>query len=228
MSHKIELKPLDELVPNPLNPKAHDEELLGKSLAAFGYVEPIVIDGRTGMMISGHGRRNVLQAIHDEGGNPPEGVTVKGGKWMVPVVTGWSSKDDTEVHAVLVALNRTTERGGWDEDNLLAILQELSGSDALALAGYAEADVAILQRMIEAKDVFTVDVTTAIDEFVDDNAIDPNRIDLQYSSVLRVYFQTEEARQEFFDRIDYRNEVDQKTIRYPSTFKKQAAEQWTG
>lgn len=228
MKHQIELRPLNKLHANPLNPKAHDKELLNKSLTAFGYVEPIVIDGRTDLMISGHGRREVLQQLWDEGANPPEGVTVKDGQWMIPVVTGWSSKDDVEVNAVLVALNRTTERGGWNDNNLLTILQDLSEHDTLDLAGYVEADIAVLQRIVEAQDAFTADIKSVMDEFIDEHGLDAERIDNTYSSVLRVYFQTEEARQDFFDAIGYQNVEKQKTIRYPKTYQKQAAEQWQG
>ena len=41
MTKNIELVSLDELQPNPLNPKNHDEELLDKSITTFGYIEQI-------------------------------------------------------------------------------------------------------------------------------------------------------------------------------------------
>lgn len=228
MTHKIELRPLESLNPNPMNPKAHDEALLHKSLSAFGYVEPIVIDGRTDMMISGHGRHEVLRQLHQSGAEPPEGVTVKSGKWMVPVVTGWSSKDDTEVNAVLVALNRTTERGGWNDENLLAILENLSEHDSLDLAGYAETDVVMLKKIVEAHDVFGADLDSVIDEFMEEHQLDDEGVILQYSSAVKVYFQTEGARAEFYRIIGYDNDPTAKQLRYPKSFKKEAAEEWTG
>lgn len=228
MTHKIELKSLSELLPNPMNPKAHDEELLNKSIQSFGYVEPIVLDGRTGMMVSGHGRKEALQRLFDSGAEPPEGITVKNKQWLIPVITGWSSKDDDEAKGVLVALNRTTERGGWDDNNLLAILQDLADTDILDSIGYKKTDIAVLEKILEANDVFTMDVSAAIDEFLDDTGMEGERIGLTYSSVLRVYFQTEDARQEFFDQIGYKNNEKQKTIRYPKSFEKQASETWTG
>lgn len=228
MTHKITLKSLDELVPNPLNPKDHDQDLLGKSFTTFGYIEPIVVDERTGFMISGHGRKEVLDKMKAEGKPAPQGITIQDGDWLVPVVTGWASKDDVEAHGALVALNRTTERGGWNRDNLFTILKEMSEHNILDSVGYANTDVLILERSLEAQEVFTTDIKSAIDEFIGDTNIEPDRIALRYSTVLRVYFQTEESRQEFFDLIGYKNDAKQLTIRYPASFQKEAAETWEG
>lgn len=225
---KIEMKTLGSLKRNPMNPKEHDEDLLHKSLSTFGYVEPIVMDERTGYMISGHGRQEVLQNLFDEGSEPPEGIEVQNGEWMVPVVSGWASQDDTEVHAVLVALNRTTERGGWNDSNLLAILQSLSEHDLLDVTGYVDTDIAVLQKVVEAQDVFVSDLDSVIDEFLDDNGLDRDPITLTYSSALRVYFQTEEARQDFYDAIGYGTDTKAKMIRYPKSFERKASDEWTG
>ena len=223
----IDLISLDKLQPNPANPKNHDEDLLDRSFTAFGYIEPIVVDERTGFMVSGHGRKEVLTRMRNEGKSAPTGIVVKDGEWLVPVATGWASKDDMEARAALVALNRTTERGGWNADSLFSILKELSENDILDTVGYEKTDVLIMEKSLEASDVFTMDVQSAIDEFIGDTGIESDKIQLQYSTVLRVYFQTEEARQEFFDTIGYKNEKDQLTIRYPATFQRKAAEEWT-
>jgi hypothetical protein len=227
VKHKIEEVDLAELKPNPINPKNHNRDLLDKSLGSFGYIDPIVVDERTGYMISGHGRRETLELMKEAGKPAPNGVTVKGDKWLVPVVRGWESKDDIEANAALVALNRTTEQGGWDRENLLPILQGLSEANILDLVGFAESDLTVLERAVEAETVFTIDVSDAIDEFIDDTGIEKDRITVLYSSVLRVYFQTEDARQEFFDTIGYDNDGKQLTIRYPKSFERQAAEKWS-
>lgn len=228
MTHQITLKSLDDLVMNPLNPKDHDQDLLGKSFTTFGYIEPIVVDERTGYMISGHGRKKVLDKMKVEGQNPPKGITVKDGKWLVPVVTGWASKNDVEAHGALVALNRTTEKGGWNSDNLFTILKEMSEHNILDSVGYANTDVLILERSLEAQEVFSTDIKTAIDEFIGDTGIEPEKIPIRYSTVLRVYFQTEESREEFFNLIGYKNDPKQLSIRYPSTFQREASELWEG
>jgi hypothetical protein len=228
MTHKIDLVPLDELQPNPANPKNHDEVLLDKSLATFGYVDPIVVDQRTGFMISGHGRKQVLTNMRDEGKEPPTGITVKDGVWLVPIVSGWASKDDTDARAALVALNRTTEQGGWNRENLYDILKELSENNTLDTVGFVETDLANLGKALEATDVFTMDISTAIDEFIGDSGVDERGVEMQYSTMLKVYFQTPDARQEFFNLIGYKNDEKQLTIRYPATFTRKDADEWRG
>ena len=72
----------------------------------------------------------------------PEGITVKrDAGWAVPVVRGWSSQDDDELLAYLVADNRQTELGGWDERVLADILGDLVTTEGLVGVGYNEADL---------------------------------------------------------------------------------------
>lgn len=226
MKHQIEEVSLSKLTPNPANPKNHNNDLIDKSLGLFGYIDPIVVDGRTGLMISGHGRKETLDMMFAEGKPAPAGVVVKDGEWFIPVVAGWSSKDDTEAKAALVALNRTSEQGGWDRENLLPILQELSEHNILELVGFEESELNVLERLVEAENVFTIDVSSAIDEFIGDTNIEAASIGSTFSSVLRVYFETPESRQEFYTLIGYQNDAKQLTIRYPATFQRKAAEQW--
>lgn len=149
---------LESLLPNPANPKAHDNDLIDASIGRFGYVEPITLDERTGCLISGHGRRETLIAMRERGESVPEGVTVRDGDgaWLVPVARGWASRTDTEALAALVALNRTTEVGGWEEKALLDLLDqvtEMGGDDALLGVGYDEVAIAGLRSFLEGMDV---------------------------------------------------------------------------
>ena len=41
-------------------------------------------------------------------------------------MTGWSSRADTEAGAALIALNRTTELGGWVDEELIRLLTDLA------------------------------------------------------------------------------------------------------
>ena len=41
-------------------------------------------------------------------------------------MTGWSSRSDTEAGAALIALNRTTELGGWVDEELIRLLTDLA------------------------------------------------------------------------------------------------------
>lgn len=122
--------PLSDLRADPANPKAHSLDTIGDSIGRFGYVEPVVLDERTGFIVSGHGRTEALRARFARGEEPPEGVTLDAkGQWLVPVITGWASRNDAEARGALIALNRTGEIGGWQDDILLSLLQDLSESD---------------------------------------------------------------------------------------------------
>lgn len=150
-ARKVELVPLADLRGDPRNPKAHATETLDASVGRFGFIEPIVVDGRTGLMASGHGRHQTLSGMEARGEAPPDGITVDRatGAWKVPVVTGWSSKSDEEAAAVLIALNRTGEAGGWVDEALLDLLAELEADPGgLVGVGYDSSDVADLEKRL--------------------------------------------------------------------------------
>lgn len=151
MTRKIEHLALSSLAVNPVNPKAHDLDTIDKSIGRFGYVEPVVVDGRTGQIISGHGRTATLRAMEERGETAPEGVVLdEDGSWLVPVVTGWSSRTDAEASAALIAMNRTTELGGWVDDALLDLLDGLAQDEEAGLSGvgYSEDELEELRAWV--------------------------------------------------------------------------------
>lgn len=158
---KVAYLPLSELTPDPRNPKGHDHETIGASIGRFGVLDLIVRDERTGRIVSGHGRAEVFGRMRDRGEEPPEGVllTPDGKDWMVPVVVGWASRTDTEAAAALIALNRTTELGGWVDDALLELLDEIGslGPDGLAGVGYDEHELEDLRKLLAPDDDADVD-----------------------------------------------------------------------
>lgn len=150
-SRRLELVDLDYLLEAPRNPKNHDSESIGQSLKRFGYVELMVRDDRTGRLISGHGRRSQIMIARENGDAPPEGVEIaEDGRWLVPVVTGWASRDDTEAEAAIIALNRIGERGGWFDESLADMLSELADSPlGLVGVGYDQSDLDDLMALIQ-------------------------------------------------------------------------------
>jgi len=143
--------PLAQLQADPANPKAHALDTIGESIGRFGYVEPIVLDERTGFIVSGHGRTTALRRAKAKGAPPPEGVLLgEGGDWLVPVVTGWASKNDAEARGALIALNRTGQLGGWEDQQLLELLDQLSDTgDGYAGIGFDEGDLDDLRARLE-------------------------------------------------------------------------------
>lgn len=144
---RLEYLSLDVLAAStdPRNPKAHDTDLVESSIDRFGFVEPVVLDERTGRLVSGHGRVETLRTMKEAGALPPDGVELVEGfaDWMVPAIVGWASRSDAEAAAALVALNRTTEVGGWDERALTDLLERIDEANDWGLSGtgYDEADL---------------------------------------------------------------------------------------
>lgn len=149
---RIEFLPLSKVIAShhEKNPKRHDVDTINASVTRFGFVEPIAIDGRTNKIISGHGRAKTLAAMYERGDAAPEGVECNDdGTWNIPVVVGWSSRSDYEAQAALIAMNRANERGGWDTDGLLDLLDDLETvEDGLAGVGYDPAEVEDLRKHI--------------------------------------------------------------------------------
>ena len=115
---RIEYLSLTKITPAIRNPKAHRLDQIGASMQRFGYTEPVILDERTGRLVAGHGRCEELQALKDAGEPAPDGIEVEGDEWKVPVTRGWSSKDDKEAEAYIIASNKLVEAGGWDDDML--------------------------------------------------------------------------------------------------------------
>lgn len=159
MTRRIELLNLAELQLARRNPKDHDLGELMQSIRRFGFVDAVILDERTGRLISGHGRLEALRALFKEAPqSPPEGVDFQQHgpddvRWLVPVQRGWSSKNDTDAEALLVAVNRLVELGGWNDPALDALLVDLArtgGEEALEGTGYDAGDVdRILRELAE-------------------------------------------------------------------------------
>lgn len=143
----IEYVPLDDLKAHPRNPKDHDIGAISKSVKRFGYVAPVIVDERSGYLVAGHGRIDTLAQLRQQGKQPPANVQVSAlGEWLVPVVRGVSFNSDSEVEAYLVADNRLTIMGGWNEPELASLLQDLAREDQALLeaTGYDADDLQAL------------------------------------------------------------------------------------
>lgn len=144
------LTPLDDLREDPRNPKDHDLPGIMASLRRLGWIEPVVVDQRTGLLVSGHGRTEALRVMRAAGESPPAGVS---DGWGVPTFAGWASVDDDEVAAALVTLNRLTETGGWHEDQLADLLGKLADVDGgMVGVGYDRSDLDDLRARLAELD----------------------------------------------------------------------------
>lgn len=145
LPREIRYVPVDEVQAAERNPRTHDslEQVIG-SIARFGFVEGAVHDGRTDRIIAGHGRREALDAMRQAGRDLPDGIVeLDDGRWAMPVQFGWSSRNDDEAEALLVALNRLVETGGWERGGLAELLDELRDRDRASfdVTGFRDPDV---------------------------------------------------------------------------------------
>jgi len=149
----LDWQPVDQVAPAASNAKLHDLPGIKTSVDALGYLEPVIVDERTGRLVAGHGRLATLQALQSrELGKKtrsrrrlPDGLRVDGdGRWLVPVIRGWASADDAQAQAAGIALNRYVERGGWDTASLVGTLQALEVDGLLELTGFTDLDLAAL------------------------------------------------------------------------------------
>lgn len=127
----VERRAISELVPNPRNARLHPDWQIKQIIASmkeWGWTIPMLVD-EDGGIIAGHGR---LQAAMQLGYTEAPCLTAK----------GWS---DTKKRAYILADNKLTLNGAWDNDLLRSELEDLgaSGFDT-TLIGFNDAEFAQL------------------------------------------------------------------------------------
>uniref|UniRef100_UPI003F496758 hypothetical protein n=1 Tax=Pseudonocardia sp. CA-138482 TaxID=3240023 RepID=UPI003F496758 len=128
---------LDEIKGATKNPKEHDIPGIKRSIAHHGMAAPLLYDNRTALLVGGHGTLQALRELHRDGRPAPKGTEVdEDGMWKVPVFQGYASRSDEDAAALLVALNKLSEKGGWFLPDLADVLQVLDEAGNLELAGY--------------------------------------------------------------------------------------------
>ena len=125
---QTEVMKLEDINPAPYNPRVELQpgdtqyEALKNSVGRFGLVEPLVINRRTGNLISGHQRLNVLKA---------QGIE------KAEVVV--ADLDEETEKAANIAMNKI--EGEWDYDKLDEIFEGLNRED-LKFTGFEPGEVA--------------------------------------------------------------------------------------
>lgn len=117
---------LSEIRPYDRNPRIIPQaavDAVAKSIAAFGFRQPIVVDGH-GVILAGHTRYRAAQQL---------------GLAEVPVV--WQTDiTDIQARGYRIADNKTAEIAAWDRDALDAEVRELADMDDGALASLGMSD----------------------------------------------------------------------------------------
>jgi DNA modification methylase len=126
MANRIELWPVERLKPYGRNARTHSPQQIqqiAKSIAEFGFTNPILVDSQDGI-IAGHARLLAARQL---------------GRSEVPVIV-LSHLSEAQKRAYILADNRLALDAGWDDEILRAELEalEAEGFD-LNLVGF-EAD----------------------------------------------------------------------------------------
>lgn len=141
---KIEYVPLDSINGWARNYKEHDIDQISESFKRFGFVNPIIVDEKSGKIVAGHGRIDALRELKESGEEAPGNIKIKDDEWLVPVVRGVYFKDEGEGEAYLITDNRTVEIGGKNEELLAEMLRDLANSEKdnpLQGTGYDQQDI---------------------------------------------------------------------------------------
>lgn len=126
----IAFKDPKSLKPRATNPRTHSKrqiEQLKRSIAEFGFVRPVLVDGDDGI-IAGHG--STLAAIE-------LGMT------DIPTVRV-DHLSTTQIRAYVIADNKLAENAGWDRQLLALELKELSLNFDLEPTGFELPEIDLL------------------------------------------------------------------------------------
>jgi ParB-like chromosome segregation protein Spo0J len=149
MANRIEVWPIEKLVPYDNNARTHSAEQIAQlaaSIAEFGFVNPILVDTKAGV-IAGHGR---LAAAKDLG------------LQEVPVVV-LDHLTPAQRRAYVIADNKLALNAGWDNDLLQEELAALQIADFnLDLLGFDESELADLMGDDDLED--GINAPDAVDE----------------------------------------------------------------
>jgi ParB-like chromosome segregation protein Spo0J len=135
------LFPVADLHELPGNPRRGDVEAVRRSYEAFGQRKPIVarkdVDGRCVVVAGNH----QLKAARELG-------------WEQIAVVWADDLTDDEAKAFALADNRVADLGGYDDADLLALLESV---DDLGPTGYTDLDVADLAALVNYDPMGSID-----------------------------------------------------------------------
>jgi DNA modification methylase len=131
MARRIEIWPIEKLIPYARNPRTHSAAQvaqLAASIAEFGFVNPVLVASDAGIM-AGHGRLLGAQELKLK---------------EVPVIV-LDHLSPAQRRAYLLADNKLAELAGWDEDLLRMELKDLQLEEFdLGVIGFSDEELAEL------------------------------------------------------------------------------------
>src|SRR6266851_3083816 len=136
MAKRIEIWPIDKLIPFARNPRTHSDSQVAQiaaSIAEFGFLNPILVDTNAGI-IAGHGRLLAARKLQVQ---------------EVPVIV-LDHLTEAQKRAYILADNQLALNAGWDEPLLAAELAALQQEDFdVSVLGFEDEELA---RLLAAQD----------------------------------------------------------------------------
>lgn len=126
------LTPIDKVTQHPDNPRNGDVAAIAESIEINGFIAPVIAQRSTGYILAGNHRYQALLGL---------------GSQVIPVV--WVDVDEVAAKRYLLADNRTSDLGIYDNSNLVQILTELDDVDSLLGSGYTRMDLEQLQAILD-------------------------------------------------------------------------------
>lgn len=117
---------ISDLVPYANNSRTHTPaqiEKVARSIQEFGFINPVVIDSRSNMIVAGHARIEAAKRL---------------GMESVPCIDV-QHLSKRQAQAYVIADNRLAEDAGWDESMLIEEMRDLQiGAFDLTILGFSE------------------------------------------------------------------------------------------
>lgn len=144
MALTIETVPITDLTPHPNNPRRGSIDTIAESLTANGQFKPLVI-AQDGTVLAGNHTFQAAQSL---------------GWGEIDVVRLPVTPDSPEASKIMLADNRASDLGTYDDADLLAVLSTL---DDLTGTGYLPDDITDLQHLTQIRDVTAGDTGSGYD-----------------------------------------------------------------
>jgi DNA modification methylase len=168
---QIEFLPITDLNPDPRNPRKHNRaqiRAIARSIKAFGFTSPILIDKHR-QIIAGHGRLEAVKLL---------------GCTQVPVIR-FEHLTETQAMALRLADNKLSDRSTWDDNEVAIQLKELSELTLnfdIEVTGFEPPEIDLRIQSLDAADTtddaddFNVVVGSAVSRDGDFWQLDQHRI----------------------------------------------------
>lgn len=126
------LVPIDKVAQHPDNPRNGDVEAIAESIDINGYIAPVIVQQSTGYILAGNHRYQALLSL---------------GSQVIPAI--YVDIDDVAARRYMLADNRTSDLGIYDNAQLVEILTDLDEHDSLLGSGYTKMDLEQLQAILD-------------------------------------------------------------------------------